>query len=379
VLLGELGEHVAVHTDRSGRDSLQRARGIAHARAAAEILTAERPGAGLSVPEYRRIRAERPDLRLTPDGTLRGWFDGGSWNDVLRAARLPTVPDGDALVREIGGAFSAAECAQCVRDYAAEHPEDALPSVRRVCAWAASPEVVARPGRRPLSAGPYGRHFETWWDVLAAARVVGEEPLSGRLRARGARQVPPSSGRNYTDEQIFTVLREVAGRVKRSPKTGEYRRERERILDEEAAAGLPPRPLPSYQTIQGRFATWDHALVSAGLEPIRDPRGRADPKRIAHGHRVSDETLLDVLRRVRPLLDGSLTAGRYSRYRRDAIAADPSSRRPGYLPSHNTYWQRFGSFKAAVKLAFAEDDPGESEPERQRVGAQDEQSPRAVS
>src|SRR3954452_1131300 len=37
VLLDELGEHVALHTDRSGRDGRRRAKGIAHVRASAEI------------------------------------------------------------------------------------------------------------------------------------------------------------------------------------------------------------------------------------------------------------------------------------------------------------------------------------------------------
>ncbi len=89
-----------------------------------------------------------------------------------RAARVALVRDGDALVREIGGAFSAAECVPAVRDYLAEHPDDVLPSVQRVCQWAALPEVEARPGRRPTSASPFERHSESWWKVLEAAELA---------------------------------------------------------------------------------------------------------------------------------------------------------------------------------------------------------------
>lgn len=358
-LLDALREDTALHSDRSSPRARQRARGIADVRQAADILHEEKPDAGLTVPEYRRVRAEHPELKLTPDGTLRGWFGGGSWNDVLRAARVAVVPDGDALVREIGGAFSASECVQAVRDYVAEHPDDALPSVQRVCRWAALPEVEARPGRRPTSATPFERHFESWWKVLAAAELVADDGISPALRARGARQVRPRSGRGYSPEQISSDLREVAGRLGRSPKTGEYIREREKIFDEEAEAGLPPRPIASYQCIQGRFATWDHALVKAGLEPIRDPRGHLDPQRMAHGLRVSDEALLDALRRVRGEMAEPLAAGSYKRYRRSQLAEDPSRRRRGFLPSYDTYWKRFGSFDAAMARAFAESEAPE--------------------
>jgi Homing endonuclease associated repeat len=64
------------------------------------------------------------------------------------------------------------------------------------------------------------------------------------------------------------ALREIAGRLERSPTTIEYTRERELIKKESMDAGRR-RVLPSYQAIHRRFGAWENALAEAGLELVQ--------------------------------------------------------------------------------------------------------------
>jgi hypothetical protein len=62
---------------------------------------------------------------------------------------------------------------------------------------------------------------------------------------------------------------EIAGRLGRPPRAGEFKREQRDMLAEEADRGLPPRAVPRYETIIGRWKVWDAVLVASGYEPFR--------------------------------------------------------------------------------------------------------------
>ena len=102
------------------------------------------------------------------------------------------------------------------------------------------------------------------------------------------------------DVQIHAALREVAGRLGRSPRTAEYDRERLAIIAESDAAGAP-RTLPSRTVMYSRYPTWDDALVAAGLQPLGG-RGTGGGGKLNKGHkapRVSEEMIFDALRGIR--------------------------------------------------------------------------------
>jgi len=89
VVLRELATVYAAAHAQPGRSPLERVRAAVQAlHDAASVL-----GRSPTVPEYRSLRAELPELELPPDGSIRRWL-GGGWNACLKRALLSTVTDG---------------------------------------------------------------------------------------------------------------------------------------------------------------------------------------------------------------------------------------------------------------------------------------------
>ena len=260
--------------------------------------------------------------------------------------------DGDAVVRELGPAFTREECLGAVRDYVAD-TGDRLPGCHAVIAWAKRPDVRARPGHRPRSLGPFQRLFSGWAEVLAACGLIdGEAPTGAAIGTTGYGSLRPAKAYGYTEEQLFAALREVAARLGRSPKTAEYTREREAILADERAEGRAPRAFPTYNVIQTRFPTWDEALSAAGLEPVRGRQNAARPIRERRTRRIDDEEILAAMRDARAAVGEPFTSGAYAAWRREQIERDREAGRLRTIPSYVCIWQHWGSWRAACEEAF---------------------------
>lgn len=240
-VLAELRQRLGVPSDRTGEPNRKVARGVAALRQASEIL-----GRSPSVRAYRRLRAERPELELPPDGSVRSWL-GGDWNAALERAKLERVPDVDAAVAPLGPRFSAEELVAAVRQASEELGR--IPSLQDYLSWARRPDVRRRPDRLPRSQVPFDRVFGGWRSALVAARLVGDKG-AGAPTSRGR-------GYRYRDAELFAALDEVARHLNgRFPTTGEFAAEREAIIATEAAAGEPPRALPTYGVFVRRFGSW---------------------------------------------------------------------------------------------------------------------------
>lgn len=360
---------------RGSTQQAQVARALASLREAAELLRLEpelADDAGdsddadageprLSVDAYRRLfTLHGRRLGWPPDGTIRRWL-AGSWNDCLRAAGLEITPDGDALVRELGGALTREECLAAVRDYTDESGIE-LPTLTGYLRWARSPKVRRRPGRRPSSQGPFDRLFGGWADVLVQAGVAHPDAVGGvgRSIARtdsGGKVVYRRSGYCYTDEQLHGALREIAERLGHSPKTNEYKAARNELLADELAEGKPPRAFPSLSMIQKHYEAWDDALRAAGLEPVDGRRNKVGCGNRRNGRAVTEEMCVSAIREGFLAKGHPYTQTAYSAWRKEQQARDRAERRIRRLPSYDAIWARYNTWEQAVMVAFDGWDP----------------------
>ena len=149
-----------------------------------------------------------------------------SRNDCLQRALLDAVSDGDFASRPIGvndrydDDESFAALRGCGRATSAT-----VPSLTEYLGWAHRPDVRERPGRRPLSYGPFER-FGGLRAALAAAGLLSE----GEARSASNGRVLPSRYR-YHDEDITNALQTVTRLVGRSPRPREYQDQRRRLVD----------------------------------------------------------------------------------------------------------------------------------------------------
>lgn len=345
-LLAVLAEHLAVPEDRVDPHRARTARAIAALREAAKLADD-----GLSRDAYDELRRRNPGAGWPGSSSVCRWL-GGTWNDGLREAGLSEVFDGDAVVRELGPAFTREECVQAVLDYVAD-TGDQLPGCHAVIAWAKRSDVRARSGHRPRSLGPYQRLFAGWTEVLAACGLIdANAPTGAAVGTTGYGSVRPAKAYGYTEEQLFAAMREVADRLARSPKTQEYIREREKILAEEGAAGRLPRAFPTYNVIQTRFPTWDEALSAAGLEPVRGRYGGPRPIRERRTRRIDDEVMLAAIREAFAMVGEPFTSTAYTNWRAEQRKRDRAERRVRTIPSYVAMWQRWGSWVAARDKAL---------------------------
>src|SRR4051794_3603323 len=169
-LYAELGRLLATggSAPSANRYEQRRARAIDAVREAADLLEAEGKDRKVSLEAYRRIRGAHPGLDLPADGSMRRWLGNARWNDLLRAADLEPVVDGDAFVRELGPAFTRAEVITAVKLYG-EKTGDRLPTIGHYLAWVHQPAIKQLPGRRPESLTAINRLFDGWTALLVAA------------------------------------------------------------------------------------------------------------------------------------------------------------------------------------------------------------------
>ena len=343
-------------------DDQRLGRAVTALNEAADLLEAAGQERLVSVEAYRRLRADRRQAGWPPDGSIRRWL-GGSWNDALRRAALSPAPDGDALVRELGGPFTRQECLEALQAYVAE-TGDRLPALWRYVRWAKRPDVRRRPGRRPQSQRAFGRLFQGWFDVLVQAGLARSAAKTGQPRGQQAEPPRPGSrgriysrsGYGYTPAQVRAALQEVARRLgKRSFKQDDFVRERSAIFAEEDGAGGPLRAFPSLSSIHNRYPTWDEALVDAGLEAFDGAHNKEYARIKRSSKRIADEEIFEALSQAyrEAAVNGRLRLKDYQAWRRAELAKDQAAGRYRQLPEQQCLWQRFGSFKHALSLALA--------------------------
>jgi hypothetical protein len=112
----------------------------------------------------------------------------------------------------------------------------------------------------------------TWPDVLTVAHAWGDE--RGRLYAAKTRE---PAAKWVTPENAASALAVVAKRLNADSLTkGEYRREREKMLANDAKRWMHGGQLrmPSEKQVVGVHGSWDAALSAAGLQSTTQREGK---------------------------------------------------------------------------------------------------------
>lgn len=311
-------------------------------------IAADIYGHSPSVKEYRRLCEEQPELKLTPEGTIRRWL-GGGWNDCLRLSGLDTVSDGDFAARPSGTTyrFPAEDVYQAVRDCTVDLGH--APSWSEYFAWVDRPDVQERPGRRPRSNHPFERlgGFRT---VLVAAGVLDEEET--RLGVDG-RLLPLRYA--YTRDDFIRALASFAASEGPPLRQARYTRWRETVHREARARGELVA-LPAADTIRAFFGSRNAALEAAGLPPVeaRQPSftGKKRPS-------YAREEKIDWLQQAWAEIGEPFTSVAYENRRR---ARTDAGLEPG--PSLTSLAGTFGTWGEAARHARPASDP---ETSRKRI------------
>jgi hypothetical protein len=158
-----------------------------------------------------------------------------------------------------------------------------------------------------------------------------------------------------TEDVIIAALKEVAERLGHPPRTTEYKLERLKIIRESDASGSL-RTLPGYETINRRYGKWDDALVAAGLEPLggRATGGGGTKNKGRKAPRVSEAMIFDAIRDAYAELGEPFTSDAYKKWRLEQAARDRAAGTFRELPSYDTIWSRYGTWKNAVSAALRE-------------------------
>jgi hypothetical protein len=304
-------------------------------RAISALRDAERHlGRSPSVKDYRRLRAEHLEWEWPPDTSVRVWLGSGRWNDALQRARLDAVPDGDDMIIEYGPGFMVEEAINALKECA----EDlgCLPTLSMYEGWAHRLDVRQRPGRRPLSQAAFERLFGGFSAALRAANLADDNSV--HIATDGAIR---SKKRRFTEDELLAGLVEVAERLGHLPSTVEYMHERQTIITDSQKEGAL-RTIPGHQVIQRRFVSWEDALQQT-LRRISNPTFPGYVGRVER-RRMSEAFLLENLRQALDAVDGPLTLDRYEAWRKQQMRNDSAR-----VPSGNTYYHRFGTFRGTVE------------------------------
>jgi hypothetical protein len=143
------------------------------------------------------------------------------------------------------------------------------------------------------------------------------------------------------------LVTETLGHV---PRVREFRSTRKELQAEAKFRG-ELLLIPSYQSIQRRYPTWDKALIANDLPPLGGSRTR-DRTRVG-GRPVSATTELCItaINQAREDLGDPLTASAYKRWRLDEIRRDPT--RTYALPSLSAILRRLSGWQVAILAAVA--------------------------
>lgn len=297
-----------------------------------------------SVSEYERERQSNPQYGWPPEATVRRWVGAGSWNKALERAGLNAIAGGDVIVRQrLGAAFSTDEAILalqlCAKDLGAP------PTHHELFRWCKRPDVMALPGRRPLSIQVYIRLFKSYVKALEAAGLCGDG-----IAAVSAHGVFRTVG-GWDHEDFLKALCEVASRIGHPPARSEYRRERRRIEDESLEAGAP-RTIPGEDAIARAFGgDWSAAIVAAGLADAATARMTRPP-------RYTDEDLIGTLQEAREAIRDPFTSTAFKQWRVRSIAEAKAAGTPRYIPSFEQIRNRFKTWNAALEAAFPSSSTG---------------------
>lgn len=349
-VLAHLRTHLAIPDARGTEEQARVAKAVLALREAAEILSARGDKSGLSTHKYEVLRCElERKADWPPESSIRR-FVGGTWNDALRRAQLDPVADGDARRTQLGGRLTRQECVTALKQ-CSEETKNPLPSFSDYINWCRRPDVRRRPGRRPHSQNPFYRLFDGWADALVAAGLAEEGEITGPVLRIPDYSLRSRAGYRWTDEQLAEGLRTIAARLGHPPTTGEYPRERERLIAEREEAGEPLRAFPSIAVIINRHRFWNVALAAAGLQP---PSEEHDGRRRPSHRRVPEEDIVDCLREAFEVVGHPFTANAYKSWRKQQIATD---RRNGVLrriPSYHAIYNCFGDWATACRRAIGQ-------------------------
>lgn len=291
-------------------------------------------------------KSEWPD-----DRSIRRWLGAATWNDALRRARLATTAEGDAIVRQVGPAYSHEEIHEALRECARER--GVPPSFDAYISWARRPDVHARPGRRPMSQNP----FDRYGGFLACVESAGLIKRAGSAAAEPAATpgLIRSAAYFVPDEELQAALEEVAERLGRSPRVTEYVEQRQQIFEETSAAGQP-RALPSYNTFHRRHGdkTWDEILMHYGLDPLggRHTGRRTGPKGPL-GEQLDRDEMLDTLHECWEAHERKLTVAAFRKWRVEQTLRDLEAGVVRRIPDYTSYLSYFGSWERALQAAAA--------------------------
>jgi len=288
---------------------------------------------------------EKKELDLVPAGSIRTRL-GSGWNDCLRRAELDEVDPSD-LPGAQQFVFSEEDALQALHD--CKRDLGFVPTVFSYRYWARRPDVRVRPGKRPLTDGPFNRLFGNFSAALRAAGIVGDS-----VRRQSGRVEPTEW--SYQEEEILSALRFAHKTLGFSPSVQEYdtlRREiKRRIADGEDLALLPA---PS--TIMIRFRTWSSALGSAGLPERRIRKyGRHTSKPGPKEPVYSDEQVVEWVRRAYREIGEPFTEEAYRTWRTETILRERPSKTS--IPSSWTVGKRFRGWHGACDHALRDLDNG---------------------
>lgn len=317
-----------------------------HEKAAAAVAGLHRAARNLGHPptrlEYRLLREEHPELKLPAETNVRRWLGTGGaaiegWNECLISAGLDTVTDGDFTSALSGRTyrFDDSEIFEALREYAREPgrvlTKDAYEQ------WARSPEVMARPGRRPTSYHPFER-LGGFRNALLLAGVITEN--EARYAADG--RLLPLRYR-YTETDMRDALLEVAKKLGRSPRSGEYERERQRIY-QAVLRDKEIRPFPTAAVIRDHFGSWNAALDFADLAPVD-----SHIPSFTGSHRPSytEPEMIECLRLAWVEMGEPFTGAAYKAWRENELAKGTSN-----VPTLDTVSRRLGGWNEACRRAL---------------------------
>jgi hypothetical protein len=113
---------------------------------------------------------------LAHSSTIRRWLGVRAWDEALRIAGLPTPLPGDALEPELGPAFTTREAIEAL--------QQCNQNFGRMPSFNEYPDVIGRPGRRPLSEGPFCRLLGSFQLAIVAAGLA-EDARSAVVAGKG--------------------------------------------------------------------------------------------------------------------------------------------------------------------------------------------------
>lgn len=314
-------------------DSARERKAVGCLREAARQL-----GKSPSVKDYRKLRAERPELQLVADGTLRSWLGGGSWNDCLERAHLDAVADGEFTSMFLGHRFMDAELEAAAREVFADLGR--VPTETAYIGWARRPDVQAR-GRRPRSTSAFDRLGGLGAVMQRLGLVAHSSP--GRY-----------AGFSYSKAYCRGAIRKVAERLGRMPSGPEYRRERAMMVEEARREGVKAA-YPTYSVLGRKYGSWSAARADAESDLASSDEVDIDDPRRPAGLIYTEQQIFDALRSAFAEIGNPFSIQRFEIWRDRVIEEAQARGEFVRIPCDTMLQRRYGSWYAACTLALGDE------------------------